>query len=89
MNVKILAGIVAAVIVVAGAGWYVLSQNTPDDDSLAIVAKANTDGSGIFGDESIGITINGDTMTPVNWGGKIVATPGGASIQHMMRKDFV
>lgn len=88
MNVKLWAGVAAVMIVLTGTGWY-MSSNTPDDDSIVIISRVNTDGSGIFADPSVSIDTTKDPWVQSGWGGKIIATPGPTSIQHMMLQDLV
>lgn len=82
MNKKLWAGVAAAMVILSCTGWY-MSSNTPSDDSIVVVSRVNTEGSGIFGD--IGITYD----NPSTWGGKVFITPGVSSIQHMILQDLV
>lgn len=95
MDKKILAIIVAAVVVCAGAGvYFAMGQNT-EDKGISVLARVNTEGSGLYlkaGEKASDyLTIDGKTVTYKKeaWGGKIIGTPGMITIQHMQMKELV
>ncbi len=83
-NVKLWASVVVLIVVLAGIG-VALSDSESKDDTAIVLSRVNTEGSGIFGDEASMVTIE-DGIAVFNkekWGGKVVATPGATSIQHL------
>ena len=85
-NVKLWAIVIALIVVLAGTG-FALSDRTNADDTSIVLARANTEGSGIFGDEP-GMAVSDDdgymVLVKEKWGGKVIATPGPTSIQYMI-----
>ena len=88
-NVKLWAIVIALIVVLAGTG-FALSDRTNADDTSIVLARANTEGSGIFGDEP-GMAVSDDdgymVLVKEKWGGKVIATPGPTSIQYMIIKE--
>lgn len=73
---------IVAILMVAAVGFILLSEDSEAGDlKITIVAQVNSEGSGIFVKNSI--------ANETQLGGKIFATPGTSSIQHMMLMDFV
>src|SRR5574344_1239460 len=97
MDKKIIAIVVAAVVVAAGVGVFFFNSGKADDDKgLSVLARVNTEGSGLYLKQgeiaSEYLVINGDktvTYNPAKWGGKIFGTPGMITIQHMQFKELV
>ena len=89
MNIKIIALAIVVVLVAAGAGAFLLLQGKSTDKELNILAEVNTDGSGIYIDNSIDENTLFDYSTaiptpkPSGWQGKVFGTPGTATIQHV------
>ena len=87
-NVKLWAIVIALIVVLAGTG-FALSDRTNADDTSIVLARANTEGSGIFGDEP-GMAVLEDgymVLVKEKWAGKVIATPGPTSIQYMIIKE--
>ena len=79
---QIAAIVVVAILAVAAVGFILTSQgNEAGDMKITIVAQANSEGSGIF--------VLNSVANETEMGGKIFATPGTSSIQHMMFMDYV
>lgn len=105
MDKKIIAAAIVAIIVIASVGVYALTKNsTETDSSYTLLARVNTEGSGIYIEDSVldergGLsafyTINDDdtyTIDTTNaeaWGGLIFGTPGQTSIQHIQLQTIV
>ena len=87
-NLKLWAVVIALIVVLAGTG-IALSDRSNTDDTSIVLARANTEGSGIFGDEANMAVMDDGYMVLVKekWGGKVVATPGPTSIQYMIIKE--
>lgn len=83
MQGKQIAAIVVVVIIAIAAVGFILTSpgNEAGDMKITIVAQANSEGSGIF--------VLNSVTNETQLGGKIFATPGTASIQHMMFMDYV
>lgn len=111
MDNKIIAIIIVAVLAVGGIAAFVLINNNGDgDNSLSIIGRVNTEGSGIIlipsEDPEDYITTQFDepglgakfiynpeeevyyVFHPEYWGGKVFATPGAATIQHVQLMDL-
>ncbi len=90
-NVKLWAAVAAIIIVLAGAGVLLSNHNESQDDTAIVLARANTEGSGIFGDDPNMVTIeNGKAVFHAEyWEGKTIATPGATSIQHLYITQIV
>jgi len=74
--------VIVAILMLAAVGFILLAEDSEAGDlKITIVAQANSEGSGIFVKNSI--------ADETELGGKIFATPGTASIQHMMFMDYV
>jgi len=79
---QIWAIVVVAILAVAAVGFIILSpSNEAGDLKITIVAQANSEGSGIF--------VLDEVTDETDLGGRIFATPGTSSIQHMMFMDYV
>ena len=95
MSIKIIAVAVVVVLVAAGAGAFFLLQGKEKDKEINILAEVNTDGSGIYIDNSINVNTMFDYSTPVptpipaGWQGKVFGTPGTATIQHVQLLTIV
>ncbi len=88
-NIKFWAVIVVLIVVLATVGAFASTDKS--HDTAIVVSRVNTEGSGIFGNDPGMITIDGDGHAVFHadkFGGKIIATPGEASIQHMMIRDI-
>ena len=94
----IIAVAVAAILIVAGCAYFLLSGNEKRDTSVSVLAKVNAEGSGIFCKyPAVGEPISGlgvpaidhdDNGTAHGWGGLSFMTPGAGSIQHEMLKTL-
>lgn len=74
--------IIVAVLMAAAVGFILLAEDSGAGDlKITVVAQVNSEGSGIFVKNSI--------VDEHALGGKIFATPGTSSIQHMMFMDYV
>ena len=92
MNNKTIAVVVIVILIVAAAGvgaFYLLQDK---DKEINILAGVNTEGSGIYIEESI----NKNTMfdanlnpIPSGWEGKVFGTPGISTIQHVQLLTLV
>lgn len=88
---------VVAILLVAGFGVAYAAGlfNKTSDKEINLIAKVNTEGSGIYLDDKFEdadfVTIDGTKATfhAAAWGGKVFGTPGSTSIQHMMLQDIV
>ena len=54
-----------------------------NDPAVSVVAKVNSNGSGVFADRPL------DIHDPAGWGGLVFMTPGPGTIQHEMLKTLV
>lgn len=72
---------VIAVLVIASVGVILLIETEDREPQINILAQVNSEGSAIF----IGSGIGGVE----DFGGKVFATPGTASIQHMMLMNYI
>jgi ABC-type nitrate/sulfonate/bicarbonate transport system substrate-binding protein len=93
---KVLVVIVALVVVFAGAAAFlVLKDDNEKDREINLISGVNLEGSGMFIksdvdiDTMIEITPDGVQYKPEGWGGKVFATPGATSIQHILLKSVV
>lgn len=96
MNKKLIAVLMAAVVVCAGVGVYFAMSDKPvdvKDTGLSVLARVNTEGSGIYvkhGENlSDYIEADGKTLKASGFAGKIFGTPGPSTIQHMQLKELV
>lgn len=87
---------VCAAFIIASAMLIVFYNHDDEDNQLRLVARVNTEGSGIYvdGDEMPAdyatVENSGEiTYHKDNWGGKIFGTPGTTSIQHMQMQTLV
>ena len=79
VNVKIVALLIVAIVVIAGASLLLVQPY--EKQEVTIIAQVNSEGSAIFVEDGI---------TDVSqFGGNVFATPGPASIQHMMLMNYV
>ena len=107
MDKKIYAVIAVIIVVVAAVAVYFAVGNNngndnSDDEGLSIIARVNTDGSGLFlkagenvsdyitvvnEEPNSGAYFGGEgewiVFNPEAWGGKVIGTPGAATIQHV------
>lgn len=114
MDKKILAIIAAAIIVTAGAGAFLLLNNDPEEKGLSVLARVNTEGSGLYLKSGEKANDYLEILTPAQvaaftpgandavktysthtlvfhkdkWGGKVIGTPGAATIQHMQVREI-
>ncbi|MDR3283281.1 MAG: hypothetical protein LBS92_06740 [Candidatus Methanoplasma sp.] len=92
---KILVLIVAVAVVLAGAAaFFVLKNDGEKDREINLISGVNLEGSGMFIKSSVDIdtmidTSDGVQYKPAGWGGKVFATPGTTSIQHILLKSVV
>ncbi len=72
---------VVAVLVIASVGVILLVETEDKDPQINILAQVNSEGSAIF--------VSGEINSLEDFGGKIFATPGPDSIQHMMLMNYI
>jgi ABC-type nitrate/sulfonate/bicarbonate transport system substrate-binding protein len=101
MNSKLMAIGIVVILIVAGVGVYAFTRSSSDKstDDIAVLARVNTEGSGIYVKEDLVdsglVTIDSEgniTITSANaaaWGGLVFGTPGVTSIQHIMLMTIV
>jgi ABC-type nitrate/sulfonate/bicarbonate transport system substrate-binding protein len=95
MDNKIVVIAVVAVIAVAGVAAFFLFFNNGGGDSdekgLAVIGRVNSEGSGILlvpGEDTTDYIAADGTLIASGWGGKVFATPGAATIQHVQLMDL-
>lgn len=99
MDKKIIAVAIVAVIIIAAAGVFIVTNDNDDVESgrdVAAIARVNTDGSGIYlkaiYNPTDFYTVNDKgeiILNPSAWGGKVFGTPGTATIQHVQLQTLV
>lgn len=96
MKTKIIAAVIIGVIVVAAlGGFFLLKSNNDKNNEINVIAAVNTEGSGIYIKSNIDINTMFDFSTPIptpiasGWVGKIMGTPGSATIQHVQLLQLI
>ncbi|MCQ2056360.1 MAG: ABC transporter substrate-binding protein [archaeon] len=88
-NLKLWVTIIVIIAILAGVSAP-LSKLSGTDTTTIVISRVNTEGSGIFGDDSS--MVNNTKPLSINaekWKGKVVGTPGFASIQDVIIKEQI
>ncbi len=78
---NVLIAAVAALVIVASVGLILTIETEAKEPKIVILAQVNSEGSAIF--------VKNDIDSVEDMKGKVFATPGEASIQHMILMNFV
>ena len=81
VNKNVLIAAVVALLIVASIGLILMAETEDKEPQIVILSQVNSEGSAIFVSDAI--------TTKEDFGGKVFATPGTASIQHMILADYI
>jgi|GEM_PF-936840 len=87
VNKNVLIVAVVGLLIVASVGFILLAETEEREPKITLLSQVNSEGSAIFVSSDIA---TGDKANwSDNFGGKVFATPGTASIQHMILADYI
>ena len=81
VNKNVLIAAVVAILIVASIGLILTADTEEKEPQIVILSQVNSEGSAIF--------VSSEITSKDDFGGKVFATPGTASIQHMILADYI